>query len=1106
MDKTLDKSVDCSIPSNLSQILRNIRDMEKVNYNGGGNIRTDHEKDDIDINRNQKNSLLDENKCYSCNQTFNANESYEAIQCDDCDLWFHLNCVGVSNFTQEELNNLKWSCLQCTNKKDIDSKNRSIQITETPRSMNDSCSNLNITIDGRDTKCNFCSKYFKGDKGLSIHISKTHGSEYRKAISSQYTNSQNSSPRTNNEDNEINKINKKLNHFKEKFENLLNSDTENKDDFLTLFDEYLSELQISQDHLPAPTHPAKRYYKMRQNQRLFVKKPVAANFQKSSNPERCDKNRRSNNKKQYQAQLIQHYYYFNRKRCVNLLMNDNEQQNCKASIEDIQNSFSERWSRINDNVRYQYEQPPNMDEQKSLNDNINYIITNNIVENALKGMNTDSSPGPDKIYVKTLKMIDCCDTLASIFSYMYTRNIIPNCLRTAKTILIYKNGEQSDPNNFRPISICSVIRRLFERIISRQLEYYYKSSEFQSGSSHCPGTYINTSILDGCLKKAKKQKDDLMIIFLDIQKAYEMVGHKHLENTLRTLHIPDSLRNMLLNLINRNCTQIETNGKKSQDIFFNRGLFQGSPLSSILFNLSIDHILKDLSEHDVSSEFGYYINQSLEKLSIMGFMDDTMLIANSKESGIHLYKMSKDLFSEIGLNLNINKTQCLLLDKGKLDHKTIQLDENDYVTTLQHNQVIKYLGINFNDEITLDKDTLCKNLITNLNCLGSSPLLNGQQKLNIMKIYIWPKFIYPLQSANLKLLPQCFLENLDKIIRSSTKEILQLPSDYPSMALYSSTKKKGIGLIRSKWEGPLQVFNIANILLHNKNKYVKELRNLEKDIEDCLTKLNIIEEYNNLDKSKLKIKDISGKLREILRDKEYQAWCKLECHGRGVVIFQQCESINNYLFHKNGMSSSEWINYLKLIPNVIASRTIPGRSTNGFHCRRCSEHYETLAHILGYCPFGLLQRNSRHHTIRSLIADYLKKSGLEVFEEIHCIAENESNRRVDIIALDWKKHIGYIIDPTIRLENSLNQSIEVDTEKKNIYIPCVKDLKEKYKFKHHIEVIGLFIGARGTISEFCSKTLTEKLKLPKSVCKDIALAAVKGSVSILKHHLYNPKI
>jgi len=136
---------------------------------------------------------------------------------------------------------------------------------------------------------------------------------------------------------------------------------------------------------------------------------------------------------------------------------------------------------------------------------------------------------------------------------------------------------------------------------------------------------------------------------------------------------------------------------------------------------------------------------------------------------------------------------------------------------------------------------------------------------------------------------------------------------------------------------------------------------LADEISNCFKKLNIEKEWNDTDFSKLSYKGAIKNMRQVLRTREYSSWCNLTCHGKGVKLYQESPSINKSLFYKDGLTCSEWISYLKMIPNVSPCRAIPGRSQDGTRCRRCNENFETLSHILGYCPFGLLLRNHHHH-------------------------------------------------------------------------------------------------------------------------------------------------
>ena len=84
--------------------------------------------------------------------------------------------------------------------------------------------------------------------------------------------------------------------------------------------------------------------------------------------------------------------------------------------------------------------------------------------------------------------------------------ICPGILKTARTVLLFKGGDETKLSNWRPISIFSVIRRIIEKVIDRRLKSYIELSPHQRGFINVPGTHINTSISNGCLTRAKKEK------------------------------------------------------------------------------------------------------------------------------------------------------------------------------------------------------------------------------------------------------------------------------------------------------------------------------------------------------------------------------------------------------------------------------------------------------------------------------------------------------------------------------------------------------------------------------------------------------------------------
>ena len=51
---------------------------------------------------------------------------------------------------------------------------------------------------------------------------------------------------------------------------------------------------------------------------------------------------------------------------------------------------------------------------------------------------------------------------------------------------------------------------------------------------------------------------------------------------------------------------------------------------------------------------------------------------------------------------------------------------------------------------------------------------------------------------------------------------------------------------------------------------------------------------------------------------------------------------------------------------------------------------------------------------------------MEVYEEVHCLAEDGSIRRVDILAIDKQESKAVILDPTVRFEQGIQLAMVVD--------------------------------------------------------------------------------
>ena len=75
--------------------------------------------------------------------------------------------------------------------------------------------------------------------------------------------------------------------------------------------------------------------------------------------------------------------------------------------------------------------------------------------------------------------------LSHIINLSIIQGVVPNDLKNARVVPLFKKNDKTDVGNYRPVSILSTVSKIFERVIYDQLEEYLVSNnilyEYQSG-------------------------------------------------------------------------------------------------------------------------------------------------------------------------------------------------------------------------------------------------------------------------------------------------------------------------------------------------------------------------------------------------------------------------------------------------------------------------------------------------------------------------------------------------------------------------------------------------------------------------------------------------
>jgi len=92
-------------------------------------------------------------------------------------------------------------------------------------------------------------------------------------------------------------------------------------------------------------------------------------------------------------------------------------------------------------------------------------------------MKSNKSPGPDNIGPKLIKEVAeiLIDPLVHIFNLSLTTGGVPEKLKIAKIILVFKKGDPQLSSNYRPISLLNVLSKLLENIMYKRLYSFLNS-------------------------------------------------------------------------------------------------------------------------------------------------------------------------------------------------------------------------------------------------------------------------------------------------------------------------------------------------------------------------------------------------------------------------------------------------------------------------------------------------------------------------------------------------------------------------------------------------------------------------------------------------------